>query len=120
MKGTGPNLIKFFFSRPFFIDWEDLLKIDELNADNSTKMYLDQINMLLDTYAPSKIINKYQLKFKSKAWTTLGLQKSKSVQNNLFTNFINTKEHILKKGFHNNCKKFTLHPDDESKQTYYK
>ena len=83
-------------------------------------MYLDQINMLLDTYAPSKIINKYQLKFKSKAWTTLGLQKSKSVQNNLFTNFINTKEHILKKGFHNNCKKFTLHPDDESKQTYYK
>ena len=25
----------------FFIDWEDLLKIDELNVDNSTKIYLD-------------------------------------------------------------------------------
>ena len=31
-------------------DWEDLLKVDELNADNSTKMYLDMINMFLDIY----------------------------------------------------------------------
>ena len=36
----------------FSVDWEDLLKIDEQNAENSTKMYLDKINMLLDTYAP--------------------------------------------------------------------
>ena len=35
----------------FSVDWEDLLKIDKLNTDNSTKMYLDAINMLLDTYA---------------------------------------------------------------------
>ena len=58
----------------FSVDWEDLLKIDELNADNSTKMYLDKINMLLDTYASLKRINKYKLKFKSKPWITLGLQ----------------------------------------------
>ena len=32
----------------FSVDWEDLLKIDELHADNSTKMYLDKINMLID------------------------------------------------------------------------
>ena len=38
----------------FSVDWKDLLKIDKLNADNSTKMYLDTINMLLDTYAPLK------------------------------------------------------------------
>ena len=38
----------------FAVDWEDLLKIDEHNADNSTKIYLDKINMLLDTYAPLK------------------------------------------------------------------
>ena len=50
----------------FSVDWEDLLKIDKLNADNSTKMYLDTINILLDTYAPIKRINKYTLKFKSK------------------------------------------------------
>ena len=42
----------------FSVDWEDLLKIDELNADNSTKIYLDKINMLLDNYAPlKKLIN---------------------------------------------------------------
>ena len=50
MKGTGPNLIE---SLDYFsVDWEDLMKIDELNADNSTKIYLNKINMLLDTYAP--------------------------------------------------------------------
>ena len=38
----------------FSVDWEDLLKTDELNANNSTKIYLDKINMLLDTYAPLK------------------------------------------------------------------
>ena len=59
----------------FPIDWEDLLKIDELNVDNSTKIYLDKINMLLDTYAPLKKINKYKLKFKSKPWINLGLRK---------------------------------------------
>ena len=47
----------------FSVDWKGLLKIDELNADNSTKVYLDKINLLLDTYAPLKKINKYKLKF---------------------------------------------------------
>ena len=32
--------------------------------------------MLLDTYAPLKRVKKYKLKFKSKPWITLGLQKS--------------------------------------------
>ena len=42
----------------FSVDWEDLLKINELNADNSTKIYVDKINMLLDTCAPlKKVIN---------------------------------------------------------------
>ena len=49
----------------FSVDWEDLMKTDKLNADNSTEIYLDKINMLLDTYAPLKRINKYELKFKS-------------------------------------------------------
>ena len=33
----------------FSVDREVLLKIDEKNVDNSTKTYLDRINMLLDT-----------------------------------------------------------------------
>ena len=90
----------------FSVDWEDLLKIDELNADNSTKMYLDKMNMLLDTYALLKKINKYKLKFKSKPWITLGLQKSISVKNKLLRNFINKKDPILKEQFHINYKKY--------------
>ena len=59
----------------FLVDWQDLLKIDKLNADNSTKTYLDTINMLLGTYASLKRINKYKMKFKSKPWISFDLQK---------------------------------------------
>ena len=89
----------------FSVDLEDLLKI-ELNVDNLTKIYLDKINMLLDTYAPLKKSSKYKLKFKSKPWITLGLQKSISVKKKLLTNFINKKDPILKEEFHTNCKKY--------------
>ena len=92
-----------------FVDWENLLKIDELNADNSTEIYLDKINMLLDTYAPLKRINKYKLKFKSKPWITLGLQKSIFVKNKLLTNFINKKDPILKEEFHSNYKNIEIY-----------
>ena len=44
------NFILVFFS----LEWNDLFKIDELNADKSSKKFLDKINMLLDTYAPLK------------------------------------------------------------------
>ena len=62
--------------------------------------------MLLDTYAPLKKINKYKLKFKSKRWITLGLQKSISVKNKFLANFNNKKDPILKEEFHTNYKKY--------------
>ena len=65
-----------FILNYFPVDWEDLKKIDEPNADNSTKIYLDKFNMLFDTYAALKRINKYKLNITSKPWITLGLQKS--------------------------------------------
>ena len=112
------NLILDYFST----DWEDLLKTDELNADNSTKMFLDKINMLLDTYAPLKRVKKYNLKFMSRPWITLGLQKSISVKNKLLTNFINKKDPILKEECYPNYKNdrnllSTLMK--KSKQVYY-
>ena len=71
---------------------------------------------------PLKKINKYKLKFKSKPWITLGLQKSISVKNKLLANFINKKDPILKEEFHTNYKKYrnllsTLMK--KSKQAYY-
>ena len=58
--------------------------------------------MLLDTYVPLKRINKYKLKFKSKPWINVGLQKSISEKNKLFVNFINKKDPILKEEFQTN------------------
>ena len=45
---------------------------------------------------PLKRVKKYKLKFKSKPWITLGLQKSIFMKNKLLTNFINKKDPILK------------------------
>ena len=98
------------------------MKIDELTADNSTKIYSEKINVLLDTYAPLKKINKYKLKLKSKPWITLDLQKSISVKNKLLTNFINKKDPILKEEFDTNYKKYKNPPSTivkKSKQAYY-
>ena len=86
------------------------MKTDELNADKSTRMYLGKINMLLDTYAPLERSNKYKMKFKSKPWITLVLQKSISVKNKLLRNFINKKDPMLKEEFHSSYRKFTLRP----------
>ena len=71
-----------------------MLKIDELNADNLTKIYLDKINLLLDAYAPLKRINKYKLKFKFKPSIILRLQKSIYMKKKLLTNFINAKNPV--------------------------
>ena len=92
MKETGPNLIENFILDYFSADLEDLLKIDKLNADNSTKKFLDKINMLLDTFAPLKRITKYKLKFKSTPWLMLGLQKPLSAKNKLLSDFISKKQ----------------------------
>ena len=35
----------------FSVDWDDLLKIDELNGNNSIQIYLNKIKMLLNTSA---------------------------------------------------------------------
>ena len=80
----------------FSIDWGDLLKIDELNVHNSTQTYLENINILLDTYASLKRIDEYKLRFKSKPWIILSLQKLISAKNKLLTKFTNMKHSILK------------------------
>ena len=55
------NWLKFdrenFILEYFPVDWQDLLKTDE-NAETSTQMFLDKINMLLHAYAPLKRIKK--------------------------------------------------------------
>ena len=69
--------------------------------------------MLLDTYAPLKRIDKYQLKFKSKPWITLGLQKSISMKNKLLTNFSEKKDPVLKEEINTKNIEIYLYPYEE-------
>ena len=78
--------------------------------------------MLLDTYAPLKRVKKYKLKFKSKFWIMLGLQKSVSVKNKLLTNLVNKEDPILNEECHTNYKKYRNLLStcmEKSKQAYY-
>ena len=59
-------------------------------------MYLEKINILLDIYGSLKRIDNYKVRFKSKPWINLGLQKSVSLKNKVLTKFINTMDPILK------------------------
>ena len=89
-----------------------------------TDFNCNYLNKLLENiYAPLKRVNKYKMKFKSKLWITLGLQKSISVKNRLLKKFINKKDPILKEEFHTNYKKYRNLPSTlmkKSKQAYYK
>ena len=98
------NQSKIFISGWFKCYWQNFI-IDYFYIENSTNIYLDKINMLLDTFPAPKIINKYKLKFKSKPWITLYLQTSVSMKNKLLSNFINKKDSILEQEFHTNYKK---------------
>ena len=62
------------------------MKIDELNVDNLTQMYLEKINILLDAYVLLNRIDECKLKLKPKPLITLGLQNTISVRNKLLTN----------------------------------
>ena len=83
---------------------------------------MEKINILLDIYAPLKRIDKYKLRFKSKPWITLGLQKSISVKNKLVTKVINVRHSILKEEIHaeyKNYRKLLSTLMKKSKQAYY-
>ena len=118
-------MTKIFILDSFSVYWEHLLKLDELNAYHLAKIYLDKINMLLDTYASliiSPVIIKPKLIIKSKLWINLDFQKLISMTNKLLIYFIKKKDPILKEEFHINYKEYRkLLPTlmKECKQVYY-
>ena len=73
------NLIMDYFD----IDWANLLNLYEKNID-LTINFLNAMNSLLSKYATlKKTVYKYKLKFKTKPWITVGIQKSTSMKNKL-------------------------------------
>ena len=67
-------------------------------------------------------IGKHKLRFKSKTWITLGLQKSISVKTKLLTKFINMKHPLVKEETHTEYKNYRnllSTPMKKRKQAYY-
>ena len=78
------------------VDWENLIKSNCGNVDQSFVSFLAKFNSILDLYAPLKKISKQKLKFRNKPWITLGLKKSISIKNHLLTKYIKLKDVTLK------------------------
>ena len=64
------------------------------------------MKQILDEHAPSKIINKYKFKFKSKSWITPAIQRPITVKNKLLKRFINAKDSQTKETFHRQYKDY--------------
>ena len=80
------------------------------------------MNNILNKHAPFKKIIKYKLKFKTKPWITPALQKSISIKNKIFKNYIKKKELSQKNELHNNYKIYRNLISalmKRSKQNYY-
>ena len=75
----------------FAIDWPHILKLQNNDTNTSFQIFFDSMSRILDEHAPLKQLSKYKLKFKTKPWIAIALQKSISIKNKLFSDFINKK-----------------------------
>ena len=80
-----------FILDSFAIDWPFILKLENNDTNTSFQNFFDSMSKILDKHASLKKLSKHKLKFKPKAWITTALQKSISIKNKLFRDFINKK-----------------------------
>ena len=88
---------KYFIPYYLSVDWENFIKLNRINVDQSFVSFLAKFNSILDLYTLLKKISKQKIKFRKKRWITLGLQKSISIKNHLLTKCIKLKDVTLKK-----------------------
>ena len=84
----------------FAIDWLHLLKLQNDDTNTSFQNFFDSMNRILDKHAPLKRFSKYKLNFKAKPWITMALQKSVSIKNKLFSDYIHKKDLSQKTELH--------------------
>ena len=78
------------------VDWENLIKSNCGNVDQSFVSFLTKFNSILDLCSLLEKISKQKLKFRDKPWITLGLQKSIFIKNHLLTKYIKLRDVTLK------------------------
>ena len=75
----------------FSVDWNSLIN-DDKDVNLSFNDFFKRINAILDNHAPFRKVTKKKLRFRSKPWIVLGLQKSISIKNSLFAKFIKSND----------------------------
>ena len=80
-----------FILNYFSVDWNSLINYDK-DVNHSFNNFFKRINAILDNHAPLRKVAKKKLRFRSKPWITLGLQKSISIKNSLFAKFIKSND----------------------------
>ena len=85
-------------------DWNNNLNLKHGNVNVSVENFVNNMNDLLDKYAPFKKISKYNLKFKTKPWIIAALQKSISIKNALFKWYMKLKCPVNKNEVHQQYK----------------
>ena len=101
------------------MDW---LQIDQHNVNLSMDIFLNKMDSILDRHAPLKKVRKYKLKFKTKPWITLPLQKFISIKSNLLKKFITAKDPQIKERYHKEykgCRNLLSTILKQSKTNYY-
>ena len=78
------------------VDWENLIKSNSGDVDQSFVSFLAKYKSILNLYATLKKSSKQKTKFRNKSWLTRGLQKSISIKNHLLTKYIKLKDVTLK------------------------
>ena len=75
----------------FSVNWNSIIN-DDKNVNLSFNNFFKKINAILDNHAPLGKVTKKKLRFRSKPWITLGLQKSISIKNSLFAKYIKSND----------------------------
>ena len=78
----------------------EIIDVNKENVNLSLKNYLYNIGLLFEKHAPSKRLDKQELKFQQKPWITQDLQISIKKKNTLFSRNIRCKESSHKKDLH--------------------
>ena len=88
------------------INWDDVLKLENENADETFQHFYDKINSLLDKYAPIRKMTNREIKTKSKPWITTGIRKSIALRDRLFKSFIKASDSNNKDVLHERFKSY--------------
>ena len=89
----------------FSVDWNSLFHNDK-DVNLYFNIFFKRINAILDNHAPLRNVTKKKLRFRSKSWITLGLQKTISIKNNLFAKFLKSNNINQKNEMHIKYKQY--------------